>query len=103
MLHVISVIAQVCGCITAFAAAVMLFVKPVRNRVLGLTDIREGQKCLLRSEMLRIYYLGRESGNVLRQYEFENFCLLYAAYKAENGNSFIDKIKTEVRDFDVVN
>ena len=55
MLHVISVIAQVCGCITAFAAAVMLFVKPVRNRVLGLTDIREGQKCLLRSEMLRIY------------------------------------------------
>ena len=103
MLHVISVIAQVCGCITAFAAAVMLFVKPVRNRVLGLTDIREGQKCLLRSDMLRSYYLGRESGNVLRQYEFENFCLLYAAYKAENGNSFIDKIKTEVRDFDVVN
>jgi hypothetical protein len=102
MLHVISVIAQACGCITAFAASVMLFVKPVRNRVLGLTDIREGQKCLLRSEMLRIYYLGRESGNVLRQYEFENFCLLYAAYKAENGNSFIDKIKTEVRDFDVV-
>ena len=39
---------------------------------------------------------------MLRQYEFENFCLLYAAYKAENGNSFIDKIKTEVRDFDVV-
>lgn len=102
MLQIISVVAQICGCITAFAAAIMLFVKPIRNRVLGLTDIREGQKCLLRSEMLRIYYQGREAGNQIRQYEFENFCLLYAAYKAEHGNSFIDRIKEEVHEFDVV-
>ncbi len=98
----IATAAQICGFITAIAAAVMLFVKPVRNRVLGLTDIREGQKCLLRSEMLRIYYAGREKDDTLRQYEFENFCLLYAAYKAEHGNSFIDKIKTEVYSFNVV-
>ena len=102
MLQFLALAAQICGFVTAISAAVMLFVKPLRNRVLGLTDIREGQKCLLRSEMLRIYYAGREAGGQIRQYEFENFCLLYAAYKAENGNSFIDKIKTEVNEFDVV-
>ena len=95
-------IAQVCGFITAIAAAVALFVKPVREKLFGFKDIHEGQKCLLRSEMLQLYYRGKDNGNVLRQYEFENFCLLYSAYKAENGNSFIDKIKNEINKMEVV-
>lgn len=94
-------IAQICGFITAIAAAIALFVKPIRAKLFGLSEIREGQKCLLRSEMLQIYYKGKERENTLRQYEFENFCLLYAAYKAENGNSFIDKINHEVQEMEV--
>jgi hypothetical protein len=95
-------IAQICGFITAIAAAAALFVKPLRAKLFGLNEIREGQKCLLRSEMLQIYYKGKEHDNVLRQYEFENFCLLYAAYKAEKGNSFIDKINHEVQEMEVI-
>lgn len=95
-------IAQICGFITAIAAAATLFVKPLRAKLFGLNEIREGQKCLLRSEMLQIYYKGKENNNVLRQYEFENFCLLYAAYKAEKGNSFIDKINHEVQEMEVI-
>lgn len=94
-------VAQICGFITAIAAALALFVKPVRMKLFGLNEIREGQKCLLRSEMLQIYYKGKERNNALRQYEFENFCLLYAAYKAEKGNSFIDKINKEVQEMEV--
>lgn len=94
-------IAQICGFITAIAAAIALFAKPIRAKLFGLSEIREGQKCLLRSEMLQIYYKGKERENTLRQYEFENFCLLYAAYKAENGNSFIDKINHEVQEMEV--
>lgn len=94
-------IAQICGFITAIAAAIALFVKPIRAKLFGLSEIREGQKCLLRSEMLQIYYKGKERENTLRQYEFENFCLLYAAYKAERGNSFIDKINHEVQEMEV--
>lgn len=97
----IATLAQYCSFLTTIAAAVILFVKPIRNRMFGISDIREGQKCLLRSEMLAIYYKGKEN-NVLRQYEFENFCLLYAAYKAEHGNSFIDKIKNEVFAMEVI-
>lgn len=97
-----SEVAQVCGFITAIAAALALFVKPVRAKLFGLNEMREGQKCLLRSEMLQIYYKGKEHGGKLRQYDFENFCLLYAAYKAENGNSFIDKINNEVQEMEVL-
>ena len=60
-----------------------------------------GLKCLLRSEMLQIYYHNRES-KTIRQYEYENFLFLYSAYKALRGNSFIDKIKKEVDEWEVV-
>ena len=55
-----------------------------------------GMKCLLRSEMLRTYYHHRDS-KTIRQYEYENFVLLYEAYKALKGNSFIDRIYSEVK------
>lgn len=97
-----SQIAQVSGFIVTITAALALFVKPIRSKIFGLNEIREGQKCLLRSEMLQIYYKGKERDNTLRQYEFENFCLLYNAYKAEKGNSFIDKINKEVNEMEVV-
>lgn len=59
-----------------------------------------GIKCLLRSEMLRIYYHNKEIKKI-RQYELENFIHLYKAYKALKGNSFIDKIYKEVMTWEV--
>lgn len=69
--------------------------------VIGIIRIANGQKCLLRSEMLVIYYHNRES-KIIRQYEYENFVMLYGAYKALKGNSFIDKIYAEVKTWEVV-
>jgi hypothetical protein len=69
--------------------------------IVHVRKISTGMKCQLRSEMLRIYYRHRETGKI-RQYEFENFMLLYAAYKALHGNSFIDKIYHEVQDWEVI-
>lgn len=60
----------------------------------------QGIKCLLRSEMLNTYYRHKDS-EYIRQYELENFCLLYRAYKALRGNSFIDKIYKEVMSWEV--
>ena len=56
---------------------------------------------MLRSEMLHIYYHNREKG-IIRQYEYENFVMLYEAYKSLKGNSFIDKIYKEVQEFEVI-
>ena len=60
-----------------------------------------GQRCQLRSEMLQIYYHNRDA-KTIRQYEYENFVLLYEAYKALKGNSFIDKIYSEIKKWEVV-
>lgn len=60
-----------------------------------------GQRCQLRSEMLQIYYHNRDK-KTIRQYEKENFVMLYEAYKALKGNSFIDDIYNEVRKWEVV-
>lgn len=69
--------------------------------IVSVGKIKNGVKCQLRSEMLVIYYHCRES-KVIRQYEYENFVMLYEAYKALNGNSFIDKIYKEVQEWEVV-
>ena len=69
--------------------------------IVSVRKISNGTRCQLRSEMLRIYYNHREKG-IIRQYEFENFMMLYEAYKALKGNSFIDKIYREVLEWQVV-
>lgn len=69
--------------------------------IVSLTKIFSGQKCLLRNEMLRIYYHNKETCKI-RQYEYENFVMLYEAYKGLKGNSFVDKIYDEVKKWQVV-
>lgn len=69
--------------------------------IVCVMKIANGTKCQLRSEMLRIYYHNRES-EFIRQYEFENFIMLYEAYKALKGNSFIDKIYEEVKKWEII-
>lgn len=67
----------------------------------SIGKVMNGTKCLLRSEMLRIYYRHFDSGEI-RQYEYENFVCLYEAYKKLKGNSFIDKVYEEVKKLKVI-
>lgn len=69
--------------------------------ILNMRKISNGTRCQLRNEMLRIYYHNKNDDKI-RQYEYENFVMLYEAYKALNGNSFIDKIYSEVKTWEVV-
>lgn len=69
--------------------------------IICIRKIANGTKCQLRSEMLRIYYHNREA-ETIRQYEYENFVMLYEAYKALKGNSFIDKIYKEVQTWEII-
>ena len=69
--------------------------------IVCVIKIANGQKCLMRTDMLQIYYHNREKRKI-RQYEYENFVMLYEAYKALKGNSFIDKIYSEVKTWDII-
>ncbi len=46
--------------------------------IVWVGKIANGQKCQLRSEMLRIYYRHHEA-ETIRQYEYENFVYCYEA------------------------
>lgn len=87
--------------ICAIAACAALLIKPVRERILGTKEILEGQRCLLRSEIVRIYYRHNEDRQ-LREYEFKNMQQCYEAYKALKGNSFIDKIHAEMLEWTII-
>jgi hypothetical protein len=78
--------------------AVLIAVSPL---FIANQKIKQGLRCQLRSEMLRIYYENKDDKKI-RQFEYENFVKLYEAYKALKGNSFIDKIYDEVKKYEIV-
>lgn len=94
-------VAGFCSIVTVIVTTIVLFVKPLREKVLGIKEIKEGLKCLLRAEMLSVYYKNRTEDKI-RQYEYENFVFCYKAYKKLKGNSFIDHIKNEVDKWEVL-
>lgn len=100
-MSIILLFAQIASAITGIAAAVTLLVRPLRDKLTGAKDLRDGQRCLLRATMLHTYYKHRED-HAIRQYEFENFLYCYKAYKELGGNSFIDKIESEINEWEVI-
>lgn len=69
--------------------------------IVFLKKIAAGVRCILRSTMLQIYYR-YDDVEQIPQYQFENFVAMYDAYKALNGNSFIDKIRNDIQEWEVV-
>lgn len=87
--------------IVALIGEIMALVGVIIPIIAHVKKIANGTKCQLRSEMLRTYYANRESKKI-EQYEYENFVLLYEAYKSLKGNSFIDKICKEVQTWEII-
>lgn len=87
--------------IVALVGEISVMLGVIVPMVVSVRKIANGQKCQLRSEMLRTYYRHRDDEKI-RQYEYENFVFCYEAYKALKGNSFIDKIYKEVQKWEVL-
>lgn len=87
--------------IVALIGEIGVLVGTIAPVIVTVRKVANGTKCQLRSEMLRIYYHNHTTEKI-RQYEYENFVSLYEAYKALGGNSFIDKIYNEIKNWDVI-
>lgn len=81
--------------ITTLIAEIGVLVGVIIPIISSVRKIANGQKCQLRSDMLHIYYKNKDKREI-RQFELENFTLLYDAYKSLHGNSFVDIIRNEV-------
>lgn len=87
----INELAKVIGSITAIIGALVAVYKMFGE----WKKAKDGQLCLLRNELLKIYYKHKETEE-LPQYEAQNFIMMYEAYKARGGNSFIDEVHDHV-------
>ena len=79
----------------------LLLIRPLREWLFGYGAIREGQRCLLRSEIVRIYYRHVQDKR-MQEYEYQNLMQCYKAYKALKGNSFVDHIYREMQEWEIV-
>lgn len=100
-METLQMIADHAGDICQIVTCAALLIKPIREWLLGTEKIREGQRCLLRSEIVRIYYRHRDEKQ-LREYEYRNLEHCYSAYKALDGNSFIDHIYAEMQEWEII-
>lgn len=87
--------------ICSITTCAALLIRPVREWIMGTKGIREGQRCLLRSEIVRIYYRHHDDRQ-MKEYEFKNMDQCYKAYKVLKGNSFVDKIYDEMKEWDII-
>lgn len=100
MNNFLEVIASHASDICAIATCAALIIKPIREWLMGTADIRNGQRCLLRSEIVRIYYRHADD-QTLREYEYKNMDECYRAYKKLGGNSFIDHLHSEMEQWEI--
>lgn len=100
-MNILRMIADHAGDICQIATCAALLIKPIRDWLLGTEKIREGQRCLLRAEIVRTYYRHKDDRS-LREYDFRNLEQCYSAYKCLGGNSFIDHIYAEMQEWDIV-
>ena len=100
-MEVLGLLADHAGDICQVATCAALLIKPVRERLMGTEALREGQRCLLRSEIVRIYYRHVQDKQ-LHEYEFRNLVQCYKAYKTLGGNSFIDHIYGEMQEWEII-
>lgn len=93
--------AQYAGDICQILSCILLLVKPVREWLLGMEEMKEGQRCLLRAEIVRIYYRHGKDKQ-LREFEYQNLEKCYKGYKALGGNSFVDHIYGEMQAWQII-
>lgn len=94
-------IAAVFGCIGGIITGSVLLIKPLREKLLGFKSLKSGMECVLRYNMLNVYYTNRES-KTIHQYDMENLCAEYQAYKALGGNGFMDKLYDKITHWETV-
>lgn len=100
-MELLSNVGRVASTISSVVTLLVLIISPIRDRLFGLGKIREGEKCLLRNAMTRIYYTLNEKKQIT-QNEYTNFQKLYEAYKALDGNSFVDKLHEDIQGWTIV-
>lgn len=80
---------------------ITFFVGEIGALILFAKYIIDAIKCLLRNDILAIYDKGKPEKRLTR-YQLQSVHLSYSIYKKLKGNSFIDEIMEEIKDFEII-
>ena len=61
----------------------------------------EAVKCLLRNDILGVYDRCKENKKITK-YQLQSVHLSYKIYKKLKGNSFVDEIMEEIKEFEII-
>lgn len=64
-------------------------------------SIHRGTKCSLRNDIVEIYEKCKPTKTITR-YQLETVCLSFEEYKKLKGNSFVEKLVDEIKEFKIV-
>ena len=96
MLQTLQIISLVVGIPSTAIVLLTSVCKPFRAWLFGRYRGQETDRCLLRDRITEIYYKHYHERQ-MRLYEYEDLEKLYNQYKKLKGNSFVDKIWSEVQ------
>jgi len=65
-------------------------------------SIHRGTKCTLRNDIVEIYEQCKIKKEITK-YQLETACLSFEEYKKLKGNSFIEKLMQEIKEFKIIN
>ncbi len=80
---------------------ITFFVGEIAALLIFANYVIDAVKCLLRNDILNIYDRCKEVKRITR-YQLQSVHLSYTIYKKLKGNSFIDDIMKEIKDFEII-
>jgi hypothetical protein len=80
---------------------ITFFVGEIGAFIIFARYVVDAVKCLLRNDILNIYDRCKDQKKITR-YQLQSVHLSYSIYKKLKGNSFIDEIMNEIKDFEII-
>ena len=65
-------------------------------------SIHRGTKCSLRNDIVEIYEQCKPKKQITK-YQLETVCLSFEEYKKLKGNSFVEKLVEEIKEYEIIN
>lgn len=93
---------EVLNFIREYWVMITFFIGEIGALLLFAKLIVEAIKCLLRNDILNIYDRCKPTKTITR-YQSQSVHLSYEIYKKLKGNSFIDEIMEEIKEFEIIN
>ena len=93
---------EILGFLKEYWVLITFFVGEIAALLIFAKYVVEAVKCLLRNDILNIYDKCKDKKEITL-YQLQSVNLSYAIYKKLKGNSFIDEIMQEIKEFKIVN